>query len=348
MSSKFNKLLKNPKFRNFLRSPELAMLLLVLASIAIIWASTLRSNDLPDNRTVPSLADSEELNNEPAITTTAKATKKTTTSVTSTTEETTTETTTEETTTTEAATTTAQETAAPAPAADDTTAAPQHENENRTKVPSGNISQYISAGTSPNSDFYQQRLVIAGDSIAYGFNAYGFIPYERNLAQESVSMWNLDYFTFSGGYGLVDAVEYVSPELLYMSLGMNDVNMNDSAAFANKYKGVIEQIMSRCPDTYIIVAGITPIGYESSFTSNERIRDYNSALENAVNSIGSSRVLYFDAYSVVSDEYGALRYDCSGGDGIHLQTHCYSDFLSTLFNFLDDTNIKEQIEKSES
>ena len=118
MSSKFNELLKNPKFRNFLRSPELAMLLLVLASIAIIWASTLRSNDLPDNRTVPSLADSEELNNEPAITTTAKATKRTTTSVTSTTEGTTTETTTEETTTTEAATTTAQETAAPAPAAD--------------------------------------------------------------------------------------------------------------------------------------------------------------------------------------------------------------------------------------
>ena len=47
------------------------------------------------------------------------------------------------------------------------------------------------------------------------------------------------------------------------------------------------------------------------------------------------------------DEYGMLRYDCSGGDGIHLQTHCYSDFLSTLFNFLDDTSVKEQIEKSE-
>lgn len=348
MGSKFNELLKNPRFRNFLRSPELAMLLLVFASIGIIWFSTLKGPDNPDDRTVPAVSDASELNNAPADTTAASVTTtKRTTSAATTTEETTTETTAEETTTTEATTTAAPETTAEAAETESASAESKHDNEERTKVPSGNISQYISAGTSPNSDFYQQRLAIAGDSIAYGFNAYGFVPYERNMAQESVSMWNLDYFTFCGGYGLVDAVSYVSPKLLYMSLGMNDVNMNDSYAFANKYKSVIEQIMSRCPDINIIVAGITPIGYESSFTSNERIREYNSALENAVNSIGSSRVYYFDAYSVVSDEYGMLRYDCSGGDGIHLQTHCYSDFLNTLFNFLDDTNVKEHIEKSE-
>ncbi len=348
MGSKFNELLKNPKFRNFLRSPELAMLMLVFASIGIIWFSTLKGNDIPDNRTVPAVVDASELNNQPLASTTAVTTSKRTTSAATTTEETTTETTTEETTTTEAATTaSAETTAASADAAESASSESKHDNEERAKVPSGNISQYISAGTSPNSDFYQQRLAVAGDSIAYGFNAYGFVPYERNMAQESVSMWNLDYFTFCGGYGLVDAVSYVSPKLLYMSLGMNDVNMNDSNAFASKYKSVIEQIMTRCPDTNIVVAGITPIGYESSFTSNERIREYNSALENAVNSIGSSKVYYFDAYSVVSDEYGMLRYDCSGGDGIHLQTHCYSDFLSTLFNFLDDTSVKEQIEKSE-
>ena len=57
MSSKFNELLKNPKFRNFLRSPELAMLLLVLASIAIIWVSTLKNPELPENRTVPAVSE---------------------------------------------------------------------------------------------------------------------------------------------------------------------------------------------------------------------------------------------------------------------------------------------------
>lgn len=349
MGSKFKALLENPKFRNFLRSPELAMLLLVFASIAIIWASTLHHHDIPDNRIVPAVADSEELNNKAVTTTAANTTKAATTSVTTTTEETTTEETTTEssTTVTEAPTTAAPETTA-APAAEETSAATEHhDSESRTKVPGSNVSQYINAGTSPNSDFYQQRIYIAGDSIAYGFNAYGFIPDYRNLAQESVSMWNLDGFTFGGGYSLVDAVSYSAPELLYMSIGMNDVNMNDTYAFAGKYTDVIEQILSRCPDINIVVAGITPIGYESTFTSNERIREYNSALEYAVNSLESPRVYYFDAYSVVSDEYGALRYDCSGGDGIHLQSHCYGDFLSALFNFLDDTSVKEQIEKAE-
>ena len=85
----------------------------------------------------------------------------------------------------------------------------------------------------------------------------------------------------------------------------------------------------------------------SRSSTNERIREYNSALKDMIVNLNDQRVCYFDAYSVVCDEYGMLRYDCSGGDGIHLQTHCYGDFLETLFNFLDDTNVKEQIEKSE-
>lgn len=345
MGSKLKKLLDDPKIRNFLRSPELAMLLLVFASIAIIWSSTLKKPEIPDGKSVPAMSDTEEMKNDITTMTSALITTSSSTSASTTTDETTTETTSETTVTeTSAEATTAQ---AAETTAENTSETAESENDERSKVPSGNISQYINAGTSPNSEFYQQRIAVAGDSIAYGFNAYGFIPYERNMAQESVSMWNLDYFTFCGGYGLVDAVSYVSPEILYISIGMNDVNMNDTIAFSSKYKGVIEQIMSRCPNTYIIVAGITPIGYESSFTSNERIREYNSALENAVSSLSSSKVYYFDAYSVVSDEYGMLRYDCSSGDGIHLQSHCYSDFLNTLYNFLDDTNIKHQIERHE-
>ena len=51
----------------------------------------------------------------------------------------------------------------------------------------------VYAGTSPNSSFYQERMAVAGDSLALGFNFYGFIPDMHNIATESVSMWNLDY-----------------------------------------------------------------------------------------------------------------------------------------------------------
>ena len=352
MGSKLKKLLDDPKVRIFLRSPELAMLILVFVSIAIIIISTKKAPEVHDDKLVPTVAEVEMTTTEETSSTTSKLTTTTTTEDVTTTEETTEETTTaSETTTVTETTATVSETSE----ADTTTEKANEEHHSNDKndtekavVPSNpDIAKYINAGISPNADFYQQRIAVAGDSIAYGFNAYGFVPYERNLAQESVSMWNLEYFTFCGGFGLVDAAAYVDPEILYMSLGMNDVNMNDSASFASKYREVIEQILDKCADTTIIVAGITPIGYESSFTSNERIREYNSALSNMVSELNDSRVCYFDAYSVVSDEYGMLRYDCSGGDGIHLQTHCYSDFLNTLYNFLDDTNIREHIKKIE-
>ena len=203
-------------------------------------------------------------------------------------------------------------------------------------------------GSSPNSEFYQSRLAIAGDSIAYGFNAYGFIPSEHNIATESVSMWNLDYFTFSTGMGLVDTVEYVNPDILYMSMGMNDVNMTSPEDYAEKYKSTIYEIRNRVPDIYIVVAGITPVTDTSGFVSNDTIRAFNTALENMVSEVYSNHVYYFDAYSIVADpETFELRPECTGGDGIHLVSSCYYEFLNALYDMLDRTSVKENIEKAE-
>lgn len=208
----------------------------------------------------------------------------------------------------------------------------------------------IYAGISPNSQFYQERLAIAGDSIAYGFKYYGYIPDIHNIATESVSMWNFDHFTFNygaGDMGLIDAVDYIRPKLLYMSLGMNDVNMNYPDSFTTKYADVIYQILEKVPDISIVVAGITPVTAECDYISNEIIREYNYALETMVMEIDSPRVCYFDAYSVVCDEYLDLRYECTSGDGIHLEPYCYSDILTALFDFLDTTSIPEQMMESE-
>ena len=341
MGSKLKKLLDDPKVKNFLRSPELAMLLLVFVSITIIMVCTKRDPNAQNHKIVPSAAEitSTETSSATTISTTSEAAETTTVS-----EETTTETSAETTTDTETTTAETTETVTTTE-----TASEHHKIDSaKVQVPADpDISKYITAGISPNANFYQQRLAIAGDSIAYGFNAFGYIPDEHNLAQESVSMWNLEGFTFYGGYGLVDATSYVDPEILYISMGMNDVNMNDTASFTSKYKSVIHDILSDCTDITIIVAGITPIGYETSFTTNERIREYNSALKDTIVGMNDKRVCYFDAYSVVCDDYGMLRDDCSGGDGIHLQNHCYGDILNTLYNFLDDTNVKAHIEKIE-
>ena len=95
-----------------------------------------------------------------------------------------------------------------------------------TEAAASDIYDFISTGSSPNAELYQSRLAVLGDSIAYGYCAYGYIPDEHNIAAESAGLWNLYSFSFDKGGGEMDPVStagYLSPQLLLVSIGMNDV-----------------------------------------------------------------------------------------------------------------------------
>ena len=82
---------------------------------------------------------------------------------------------------------------------------------------------YMAAGDSPNSQYYQDRIVIIGDSIAYGFNAYGYIPYEHNIAKESLAVWNMGNYTFDLGGGPM-GVDEVPEGWLALDMGEKTIN----------------------------------------------------------------------------------------------------------------------------
>ena len=202
-------------------------------------------------------------------------------------------------------------------------------------------------GTSPNSALYQENLFTAGDSITLGLRYYGFIPREHSIAGDSVSMWNLSHFSFTVGseeFELVDAVEKLQPKMLYMWLGMNDVNLNMPQKFVKKYSEVIGEIRERVPDIIIIVAAITPVGSGCKVVKNTIIRDYNAALMEMVKRIDSPDVLFFDDYSVICDDELCLTSGYSSGDGMHLYIPCYTDILTALFDYLDTTDVKTKLE----
>ena len=270
--------------------------------------------------------------------TTAETTVTTTETTTAeTTEETTTETTVTTETSTDTSTDTGTETTADT--SDSTASGSASGSDTHTSAVPNEIYNFVSAGESPNSDFYQSRLTVIGDSIAYGFNCYGFIPTEHNLATESVSIWNFNEFTFDKGGGtmsIVDAANYVHPSLIYISLGLNDVNNHDPAGFAASYSAIISQLQSCMPDAVIVIGSITPVSADCWFTDNATIMEYNNAIAGMAAGFASPRVLYFDAFSVLCDPYtNAQNSAHAGGDGIHLGPSAYSLVLSSLFNFLD-------------
>lgn len=201
-------------------------------------------------------------------------------------------------------------------------------------------------GNSPNSEFYQERLAVTGDSLALGFNVYGYIPDIHNIAGSSVSMWNLDYFTFDlggGEMGMTDAVDYVRPRLLYMGIGMNDVNLNSPETYVQRYREVIEEMLRRMPEMNIIVAAITPVCSYCNVVRNDIIREYNAALEKMVKDMDLPQVVFFDTYSLICDENLDLREEYSSGDGMHLYIPCYDVILTALYDFLDTTEIRQRM-----
>ncbi len=322
------------KIINFLKSPSLAMFLFLTAMLAVLWAyGSERHNRHPGGDTQQLMA-SEITTTVTVVTTTSVTITSTTTFPTTTTSISSVPTTSSTSTTT----TVIQTTTESEPEPDDSESGEP-------------LSPFLYAGVSPNSAFYQERIVIAGDSIATGFNIYGYIPYEHNIAKESVGLWNYSGNTFnfgSGEMGLIDSVAYIQPKLLYISMGMNDLPNCDPDWFASMYYDLIMQILEAAPDVNIVAAGITPVGDFVTYSTNANIRDYNYALENMIYSIDSPQVYYFDAYSVLADGNTlALSTDYSAGDGIHLASYSYGDILTALFNFLDTTSVMEQIINTE-
>ena len=243
-------------------------------------------------------------------------------------------------TTTETATETAEETSESADEQEDAGT------ETETTIAPPDIYECLWAGYSPNSELYRSRLAVFGDSIAYGFNAFGYIPAEHNLAAESMAVWNMNSFAFDMGGGSMspaDAAQYTSAQIMFVMIGMNDVAAADPSGFCASYASLIGDLHSRLPDTVIIASAITPVSADCYYTSNDQIAAYNSAIQEAVSYVSSDRVLYFDSNSLLRDAWGVLDASYGGGDGIHLGSGAYSVMLTALYNYLDHYGIYDKL-----
>ena len=265
-------------------------------------------------------------------------------------ETTTNETTTTTTTTSETTTTTTQQTTTTTKAPAQTTTAPKQTSKPAATTKPAPVTTKTPAASSSNVKFYQDRVYVAGDSIAYGFCAYGYIPYEHNIAKGSLAMRN---YTETGWFNefevngrtvkCMDAIIAKQPRLLYVSMGMNDVNLTSAQTYASNYVGFIRKVRASVPNCIIVAANITPIASFSNFTGINTIRNANAAMQTAVKALNDPNVILFDAYSVVSAGGTYMANGYSAGDGIHLAGHVYQYILNRLAVVLDQYGVKERL-----
>ena len=204
---------------------------------------------------------------------------------------------------------------------------------------------------SPNYSYYLDRMVVVGDSIASGFNVCGYIPYEHNLAQESMAIWNMYNYGFDigGGYmGVLEAAAYAYSPLYYVSIGMNDIFGMTPNEYAWEMRSIVEYIQAYVPTATIVVGAITPVSAYNYYTTNDVLIEFNNALEWVINDMADSHVIYFNANDALCDHSTmTLSWDFAGEDGLHLNAGAYNHLLNCLFNYLDMTPALEQMQKHE-
>lgn len=203
------------------------------------------------------------------------------------------------------------------------------------------------AGSSANVSFYQNLIHVAGDSIAYGFCAYGYIPLEHNIAQGSLAMRNYTSYGWFNVNGrqmrCMDAVATLKPRLLYVSMGMNDINITNAQTYANNYVGFLKQVRAKVPNCIIVAANITPTEARRTDFSVTKIRNCNLLMQNAVKAMNDPNIILFDAYSVVSAGGTYMASGYGAGDGIHLAGHVYQKLLNSLAIVLDQYSVRQRL-----
>ncbi|MBQ5988152.1 MAG: SGNH/GDSL hydrolase family protein [Oscillospiraceae bacterium] len=185
---------------------------------------------------------------------------------------------------------------------------------------------------------YINDVVIIGDSISKGYSVYGKLKEDNVLAVGSIGVRNVleTDFTFQGyNLKITDILDRRKPKYIFVSLGMNDINIRTAEQYTSDFRNFISEIRNATPESTVIVTAITPVSRQTTFTKNENIDQYNEALRKLVYELQDDKVYYVNAarYLKGSDNYLIPEY--SSGDGIHLATEAYDQLLTYMLTMLE-------------
>ena len=172
---------------------------------------------------------------------------------------------------------------------------------------------------------FANESVFVGDSICSGFSVYNTVYPENVLARGSLAAWSFFDYKFYVGDKEVDyptALALTHPKYVFLSMGMNDINMFDEEEYCENYRAVIDSTLTSS-DAEVYVCAISPIVAESMFTTNYRIDCFNVALKGSIEENYSERVHFLDFAKHLKDSDDSLKECFDGGDGIHLSPYAY-------------------------
>lgn len=185
---------------------------------------------------------------------------------------------------------------------------------------------------------YFDDAAFVGDSRTDGFMLYSGIGTGRNLTSNGLSIFKLaeKKALKIGGkkYTLLEALALEQYGKVYLSLGVNELGINNDKGFYSSYCAAIDEIRKIQPDAVIYIQGLIPVNEEQLEEyngnkyrlTNEHLRVYNDLMRQVAE---EKQVVYLDLYSEFADENGALP-DGVSRDGVHLVKDACRQWLEYL------------------
>lgn len=206
---------------------------------------------------------------------------------------------------------------------------------------------------------YVDNTLFLGDS-----NTVRFLITEQTLSEEKITSWQ-DYATVEtpdrtytsenntiavvgmsisgidtleceetslGTLTMVDAVSYIQPARIIITMGTNDLDggVTSGSVFAQEYEAQLKKLAAASGNTDIIVNAIPPVAKDTVYSatcSNEQITEYNAAIQDICKNNGW---FYLNSTEALTDAEGNAKEGYTAADGIHLT----NDGMDALFAYI--------------
>lgn len=183
------------------------------------------------------------------------------------------------------------------------------------------------AETADQGQEYIDKFVFLGDSTTYGLAANGVLPQTQVWTPESGTLTlsnqsaaSIVYYEADGSHEdltIADAIARRQPEYLVITLGVNGISFMSEEEFKTQYTDLINTVKEASPATKILCQSIFPVidSQAPEGINNQRINTANGWILSVAEQTGTR---YLNTHDALMDETGALLFDYSNGDGMHL------------------------------
>lgn len=182
---------------------------------------------------------------------------------------------------------------------------------------------------------YLENCAFIGDSITSGFSSYKFVPVKNVFAAIGLRTDTVLSTTFenpeTGGVKLLDGLESLKPESVYIMLGSNGIAWQDNEKMISEYGDLIDSVREILPDVNIYIMSVTPVGAkkeniatpEEGKILNTQIDSFNLRLSDLA---AKKNAVYLDINSMLKGSDGKLPEDISR-DGMHINKSTYEKVI---------------------